>query len=115
MVHSKRSWSCIPTKEGLVYFANSENGLDAARDIFEIIFNSNQPALDWLAYDSVYAPRFQIYTRGLSMPVADAVAPYLSASKKIDTALLSDEQIVGIASRYTELGYYDKSLELLKK
>ncbi len=101
-------------KEGLVYFANSENGLDAARDILKLFFNSNQPALDWLAYDSVYAPRFQIYTRGLSMPVADAVAPYLSASKKIDTALLSDEQIVGIASRYTELGYYDKSLELLK-
>jgi len=99
-------------KEGLVYFANSENGLDIARDILKLFFNSDQPALDWLEYDSVHAPRLQLYLHGLTMPVEDAIAPYLLPNKKIDTTLLREQQIVDVANRYTELGYYDKALAL---
>lgn len=101
-------------KEGLVYFANSENGLDIARDILKLFFNSDQPALDWLEYDSVHAPKLQLYLHGLTMPVADVIAPYLLPNKKIDTTLLHEQQIVDVANRYTELGYYDKAISLLE-
>lgn len=99
-------------KEGLVYFANSENGLDIARDILKLFFNSDQPALDWLEYDSVHAPRLQLYLRGLTMPVAAAIAPYLLPNRNVDTTLLHDQQIVDVANRYTALGYYDKAISL---
>jgi tetratricopeptide (TPR) repeat protein len=102
-------------KEGVVYFANSENGLDITRDILKLFFNSDQPALDWLELDSANAPRLQLYLHGLTMPVEDAVTPYLSHDKKtIDTTLLSESKMVDIADRYTELGYYDKAIALLE-
>ena len=101
-------------KEGLVYFTNSENGLEIARDILKLFFNSDQPALDWIGLDSANAPRLQLYLHGLKMPVADAIAPYLLPNKKIDTSLLKEQQIVDVANRYTELGYYDKAITLLE-
>jgi CubicO group peptidase (beta-lactamase class C family) len=102
-------------KEGLVYFINSENGLDIARDILKLFFNSDQPALSWLELDSAAAPRLQLYLHGLKMPVADAIVPYLLPGKKtIDTTLLHESSIVSIANRYTELGYYDKAISLLE-
>ncbi len=102
-------------KEGLVYFTNSENGLDIARDILKLFFNSDQPALNWLELDSATAPRLQLYLHGLTMPVADAVAPYLLQDKKtIDTNLLKESAVVNVANRYTELGYYDKAISLLE-
>jgi len=101
-------------REGLVYFTNSENGLDITRDILKLFFNSDQPALAWLELDSATAPRLQLYLHGLTMPVADAIAPYLLQDKKtIDTTLLRESHIADVANRYTELGYYDKAISLL--
>ena len=102
-------------KEGLVYFVNSENGLDITRDILKLFFNSDQPALDWLELDSANAPRLQLYLHGLTMPITDAIAPYLLPGKKtVDTTLLPESKMVDIANRYTELGYYDKARTLLE-
>ncbi len=46
-------------KSGVVYFANSENGLAIARKIVGDAMGGEQPAFDWLKYDNYDSPGVQ--------------------------------------------------------
>lgn len=97
-------------KEGLVYFTNTYLGLRIARDLLGLFIHSDQPALDWLGIGSINAPDLQVFLRSLSMPVIEAISPYMKeGTKSVDTTLLDESKMNYLGNRFTQLGFYEKA------
>lgn len=64
-------------KAGIVFFANSANGLSIAREIVEIAVGGEQPALAWMNYPSYNSPGRkllkEILAKGAETPLRDYV------------------------------------------
>ena len=68
-------------KSGVVMFANSENGLAIARTIVADAVGGDQPAFDWLKYDTYNSPSFRFARTARQQGAAAALeqfAPELS-------------------------------------
>ena len=87
-------------KEGLVYFANSYNGLAIADDLLQLFFNSKQPALEWLAKSYESLPFLALLNRLNTQPFAEAMQPFLQAgTNHQDTTLLPEQQMNDLGNR----------------
>lgn len=104
---------CYPNKKtGLVYFANSYNGLKIAKDILRIYFSNDQPCLRWLKTDSVDAPELQVFAHALRTSVGQAVRPYYKkGGNKIDPMLLSVASINYLGNRFIQLREFSKAAD----
>lgn len=101
--------------EGVVYFANTSLGLRIARDLLGLFIAGNQPCLDWLETDSSKAPDLQTFIRSLTMPVTEAIAPYLLHDKKApDTSLLPESKMNYLGNRFIQLRQFEKALAFFK-
>ena len=95
-------------KEGLVFFANSYNGLSAAKDILSLFFNDEQPFLDWLDYEKYSDASFKLLHRCLSLSFEDAVKPFLKErTNYLDTTILNEQSITKVCDRLTGLKKYE--------
>ena len=66
-------------KFGLVYFANSENGLSIARELVRIAVGGDQPALRWIKYDSFDSPAIQFAKAVREQGAATAISQFRPA------------------------------------
>ena len=102
------------TKEGLVYFADSYNGLSILQDLVALYFPGEHPLIQWLGYDDYKSAGFQLIQRITSLPFREAVQPYLQPGKdQIDTNQLKEDALVSTGFRLIELKKYDLALQTL--
>jgi len=96
------------TKEGLVYFADSYNGLSILGELVSLFFPGEHPFVQWLGYDEYKSAEFQLIRRITTLPFNEALEPYLQPGKEqIDTNLLKEDAIVSTGFRLLELKKYD--------
>jgi CubicO group peptidase (beta-lactamase class C family) len=69
-------------KTGVVYFANSYNGLSIIKEITELTTGGEQPAIDYLAYDRYKEPAMLFIKNIPSKGVSKAIEPFLNGAKK---------------------------------
>jgi CubicO group peptidase (beta-lactamase class C family) len=77
-------------KIGIVYFANSENGLAIAGDVIQATIGGDQPALRWIKYDSYSSPAFQFARAVREQGAAAAISEFRPALLRGD---ISEESI----------------------
>jgi len=66
-------------KFGLVYFANSENGLSIAREVIRTAIGGDQPALRWVKYDSYDSTAIQFAKAVREDGAAQAISQFRPA------------------------------------
>jgi CubicO group peptidase (beta-lactamase class C family) len=86
-------------KLGVVYFANSANGLSLAREIVAAAVGGTQPALSWINYESYKSPGRLLYKAILSKGATVALADYRVWRKGRSAAEIVNE------SQMNRLGY----------
>ncbi len=92
------------TRDGLVYFTNSYNGLAMAPAILEQVFPGPHDALKWLEIDPFAIPNEKLLYRAYAMPWQEAVEPWLQkASGLPDTTVLNEQRLVNLGNRLLEL------------
>ena len=63
-------------KIGVVYFANSENGLSIIGDVLRLAIGGDQPALHWVKYDSYDSPAIQFAKTVREQGAAAAISQF---------------------------------------
>lgn len=63
-------------KTGIVFFANSANGLSIVREIVEEAFGGNHPALAWINYESYRSPRRKLLKEIVAKGAETALREY---------------------------------------
>ena len=66
-------------KIGVVYFANSENGLSIAAEVVRMAVGGDQPALRWVKYDSYDSPAMQFAKAVREQGAAPAISQFRPA------------------------------------
>jgi CubicO group peptidase (beta-lactamase class C family) len=66
------------TESGVVYMTNSENGLSIGRQILAETLGGDQPAFDWLKYDSYESPGLRFTRLALQNGTAAALEQFSS-------------------------------------
>ncbi|WP_165220968.1 serine hydrolase [Aquisphaera insulae] len=79
-------------KLGVVFFANSANGLSIAREIVAEAVGGTQPALDWLGYESYDSPRRALLSRILAQGATAALREYRGKGEGRSTGETLDEK-----------------------
>jgi CubicO group peptidase (beta-lactamase class C family) len=77
-------------KIGLVFFANSENGLAIASEVVRLAIGGDQPAFRWIKYDAYNSPTIQFARVVREKGAADAIDQFRSALVRGD---ISEESI----------------------
>jgi CubicO group peptidase (beta-lactamase class C family) len=63
-------------KAGIVYFANSANGLSIVREVVEETLGGNHPALAWINYESYKSPRRKLLQEIMARGAEAALSEY---------------------------------------
>lgn len=104
-------------REGLVYFANSNNGLAIAEAVTALVFPDHQYALDWLDYEQYDDPervaRFSIEA-AFREEGADAGLKKLRAAAESIPDLAAEDALTDMAQRLGESAKLDEALALLE-
>ncbi|HEY0678691.1 MAG TPA: serine hydrolase [Chitinophagaceae bacterium] len=100
-------------KEGLVFFANSLNGMSIASELIALFIKADQPELKWLSYAGYKDASFQLLRRAVSLPFSEAVQPYLQKNTTHhDTSLIREGQMNSIGNRLIQLQQFDQAISL---
>jgi len=103
-------------KSGVVYFANSENGLSIARRIVGDALGGEQPAFDWLKYDNYDSPGVQFARALRSGGVAGALKQFsvaLSSGAISENAINQDAyNLMGRKQLADAILVFQKNVEL---
>ncbi|MEO1262175.1 MAG: serine hydrolase [Bacteroidota bacterium] len=96
------------TKDGFVYFTNSNYGLSILSDVHDKVFNEKSPAAVWLDYRTEPAPRAQLAKSILSDGFEKAIIPYLNNKKEFqDTILLNAWKMNNVGYKIMNYGKYE--------
>ena len=71
-------------KIGVAYFANSENGLSVAGEVVRMAVGGDQPALNWVKYDTYNSPAVQFAKTVREQGAATAISQYRPALMRGD-------------------------------
>lgn len=99
------------TKTGVVFFTNGFNGLGIAKEMVQMTVGGQQPALDYLGYDSYQAPgsvfRRHLYQQG----VGKAIKPFLDANGK---STVKEEEMNNIGYQLLRLRKLPEAAEVFR-
>ncbi len=104
-------------REGLVYFANSNNGLSIAEAVTALIFPDHQYALDWLDYERYDDPkrvaRLSIETAFMEEG-AEAGLKKIEEAKETFPELVEEDSLTEMAQYLGDSGKQEEAVEVLK-
>ena len=95
-------------KKGVVYFANSSEGLTIAPAICERIFGEKHPVFSWLNYGTYKAPVKQLEKKILKTSLAKAMFDFMDQNgKHQDTLRISERDMNALGYRMMSRGRYE--------
>jgi CubicO group peptidase (beta-lactamase class C family) len=102
-------------KVGVVYFANSANGLAIAREVVAEAVGGAQPALDWLNYESYNSPARALLKSVVARGAAAALGEYRAWRRgRAPSEVVSEEQMNRVGYNLLSLGRVDDAVEVFK-
>lgn len=95
-------------KKGVVYFANSSEGLTIAPAICERIFGEKHPVFSWLNYGTYNAPVKQLEKKILETSLTKAMPDFMDQNgKHQDTLRISERDMNALGYRMMSRGRYE--------
>ncbi len=101
-------------KKGLVYFANSSNGLTIAPEICEKVFGEKHPVFSWLDYGTYNKPVNQLEKKILELGFEKAIQTFIDGNgKHQDTLRIPERDMNALGYRLISRRRYQDAKQVL--
>lgn len=101
-------------KEGVVYFANSSNGLGIMQEVVDATLGSGHTPWEILGYDRYDDPHYGLYRAIAADGYEAAIRPFLGLDGKIDSARISEEQVNMVGYALLQHHHPESARKILK-
>ncbi|HEY4327183.1 MAG TPA: serine hydrolase [Mucilaginibacter sp.] len=105
----------VSSKDAVVYFANSSNGLGIAREILADAVGGNHPSLDNLGYERYNSPSRRLTKSVIADGAAKALDVYREERKKDTSQMISENDMNNVGYTLIRLTKLDDALAVFKQ
>lgn len=103
------------TKNGVVFFADSANGLSFLKEIINDSIDGNHPAINWLGYERYDSPSRILLKEIVEKDINIALKTYAERRKENSENALSESQMNKLGYTLMNMGNLDEAMEIFKQ